>query len=147
MIVTDTGLTIAEANEITPGMVATHYVGSDSYAVIVSGVERFKSGARKGQIKAITTVNAEEGENGEWIAKPHTRIMGWIGQEPIMQEEHDRFLPRVIGPCHYHSEPSRFCHSCKSAGEIRYNERCDGKVAYWSSLVVGYARDYRDPSF
>lgn len=147
MIVTDTGLTIAEANEITPGMVATHYVGSDSYAVIVSGVERFKSGARKGQIKAITTVNAEQGENGEWIAKPHMRVMGWIGQEPIMEEQHARFLTRVIGPCRYHNEPARFCHSCSIAGEIRYNERCDGKVAYWSSLVVGYARDYRDPSF
>lgn len=147
MITTTTGLTIAEDSEIVPGMIGTHYVGSDSYAVIVSGVERFKSGARKGQIKAITTVKAAQGENGEWVAKPHTRVMGWINQEPVMVEQHDRFLPRVIGPCSYHNEPSAYCHSCKSAGEIRYNERSDGKVAYWSSLVVGYARDYRDPSF
>jgi hypothetical protein len=147
MIVTATGLTIAEGHEIAPGMIATHSVGSDSYAVIVSGIERFKSGARKGQIKAITTVNAEQGENGEWIAKPHTRMMGWIDGEPIMEEQHDRFLPRVIGPCTMHKETERYCHYCKIAGETRYNERCEGKVAYWSSLVVGYARDYRDPSF
>ena len=147
MIVTETGLTIAEASEIAPGMVGTHYVGSDSYAVIVSSVERFKSGARKGQIKAITTVNAEQGENGEWIANPRTKIMGWIGQEPIMEEQHTRFLSRIVGPCSYHKEPNAHCHNCAIAGETRYNERSDGKVAYWSSLVVGYARDYRDPSF
>lgn len=147
MIVTATNLTIAEDHEIAPGMVATHYVGSDSYAVIVSGVERFKSGVRKGQIKAITTVRAEQDENGEWIAKPRMQIMGWIGQEPIMEERHTRFLSRTVGPCTYHDEPSRFCHSCSIAGETCYNERSEGKVAYWSSLVVGYAHDYRDPSF
>jgi hypothetical protein len=147
MITTETGLTIAEAHEITIGMIGTHSVGSDCYAVIVSGVERYKSGARKGQIKAVTAVRATQGENGEWVAKPHTRIMGWIGQEPITEEVHDRFLARTVKPCPYHTEKRSHCYNCEIAGETRYNTRCDGKVAYWSSLVVGYARDYRDPSF
>lgn len=42
--------------KITPiliGMPATYYVGSDSYAVVVTGVNYFKSGDRAGLIKSV----------------------------------------------------------------------------------------------
>jgi hypothetical protein len=41
------------------GQPATHCIGSDSYAFIVERVERFKSGARAGQVSAVIAEPAE----------------------------------------------------------------------------------------
>lgn len=141
--------TMMEAQEIKAGMPATHYVGSDSYAAVVVDVEYFKSGARKGEIKAIVACKADVSDSGELTARPLMKWVGWDADknEPVSAPEYDRFLPRVIGECNFHSKAHELCHHCKVAGQVRYESRFEGKVAYWSSLVVGYARDYRDPSF
>lgn len=143
--------TMTKAQEIKAGMPATHYVGSDSYAAVVVDVEYFKSGARKGEIKAIVACKADVSDSGELTPRPYMKWVGWDADknEPVSAPEYDRFLPRVIGACDFHSagKVSECCHHCKVAGQVRYESRFEGKVAYWSSLVVGYARDYRDPSF
>lgn len=127
-------------DQVEVGMPATHYVGSDSYAVTVYAVERFTTGKRKGQVKAIVTGHLME--DGAWGQRTE-----WDGTDFVLCDATERFLPRVVGPCRYHTEPREFCYDCNRAGETRFNTRYEGKVAYWSSLVVGYARDHRDPSF
>jgi hypothetical protein len=42
-----------------PGMPATKGIGSDSYAYMVTSVERFKTGANAGKVKAVTAERAE----------------------------------------------------------------------------------------
>lgn len=142
-------MTEVKATEIKAGMPATHYVGSDSYAAVVVDVEYYKSGARKGEIKAIVACKADVSDSGELTPRPTMKWVGWDDEknEPITVPDYDRFLPRVIGECSFHNEPSAYCHDCKTAGRVRYETRFEGKVARWSRLVVGYARDYRDPSF
>jgi hypothetical protein len=41
------------------GMPATYSIGSDSYAYMVVGVQRFKSGARQGKVRAIYAQDAK----------------------------------------------------------------------------------------
>ena len=71
---------------------ATFNIGSDSYAEEVESVETFQSGAKRGEVKAITTKDG-----------------------------------------------------------VRYTLRKDGRLCpegcEYGSLIVGIARDYRDPSF
>jgi hypothetical protein len=71
---------------------ATYYIGSDSYAKEVESVEFYQSGARRGEVKAITTKKG-----------------------------------------------------------YRFTLRKDGRLrpegGESGSLVIGVARDYRDPSF
>jgi hypothetical protein len=131
---------------IAPGAKATHYVGSDSYASVVKDVERFKSGARKGQIKAIVACHIDLAEDGTFTERPH---MEWVkeGDDFVPVPKYDRFLPVVQGPCPYCSTPSSICWHCNHAGDVGYFERSSGRVAYWSKLVVGEAVDYRDPHF
>jgi hypothetical protein len=49
-------------NEIRSGDACTYSVGTDSYAEKVNNVFRYKSGAKAGQIKAITISGSREGE-------------------------------------------------------------------------------------
>lgn len=49
-------------NEIRSGDACTYYVGTDSYNEKVNNVFRYKSGAKAGQIKAITISGSREGE-------------------------------------------------------------------------------------
>ena len=146
MNVTETGLTIAQDHEIAVGMIATHYCGSDSYINIVTGVERYKSGARKGQIKAIVAAPARKDENGEW--RPGMRLQ-WSSDEnaSVMEQDDHRYLATPNKECSQHTTADHHCYACKEAGKVRYLSRSEGKVAWWSRLVVGYGRDYRDPSF
>ena len=46
---------ITNPNEAYVGMPATFAIGSDSYATEVTAVYYFKSGERKGQVKAVAT--------------------------------------------------------------------------------------------
>jgi hypothetical protein len=107
--------------DIEVGMPATHFVGSDSYAVEVYDVERFKSGAKAGQVKAVITGSRRE--DGTWQQK-----QTYVDGEFVLVDDTDRFLP-------VKDQPERLC------------TRTEGKVAWWSSLAVGYAKDYRDPSY
>lgn len=109
-------------DEITVGMPATHYVGSDSYAVEVYAVERFKSGPLKGKVRAVIT--GSRYETGEWVQK---QVYNPEDGSFSLVDDTDRFLP--------------------DKNRDRLHTRCEGKTAWWSSLAVGYARDYRDPSF
>lgn len=146
MIDTTAARTIAEDHEITVGMIATYYCGTDSYIHIVTDVERYKSGARKGQIKAILAAPARKDENGEWA--PGMRLQ-WSSDEnaSVLEQDNRRYLPTPNMECSWHTTADRYCHTCKEAGKVRYLSRSEGKVAWWSELVVGYGRDYRDPSF
>lgn len=40
-------------NDIEVGMPATHYVGSDRYGCVVTRVDKFTTGAKRGQVKAV----------------------------------------------------------------------------------------------
>jgi hypothetical protein len=115
-------LTRTPLDDITVGMPATHYVGSDSYAVEVYAVERFKTGPLKGKVKAVIT--GSRLDDGSWAQKqkfdPDTETF-------YLVDDTDRFLP--------------------DKNRDRLHTRFEGKTAWWSSLAVGYARDYRDPSF
>ena len=146
MITTDSGLTIAEDHEITAGMIATHYCGTDSYVNIVTGVERYKSGARKGLIKAIIAAPARKNENDEWV--PGMRLQ-WSSDENshVMEQDNRRYLPTMNADCTWHTTPQSHCHTCREAGKARYLARSDGRVAWWSELKVGYGIDHRDPHF
>jgi hypothetical protein len=83
--------------EINVGDPATFYVGSDSYGCTVTDVVRFKSGARKGQIKEL-----QAGRFGRFRSKN---------------------------------------------GYYLQVDQYDGRTKWYAKLVVGFQRDYRDPSF
>lgn len=140
-------------DDIKPGDPATHYVGSDSYAAVVIDVERFKSGKRKGQIKAILAANADVNEDGTLTPRPHGNMIIDFAQDEngdpvaIFMPEYDRFLPREVTVTEMYWDDETGWPERREVTEIRFNERSNGKVAYWSSLRVGYAHNYRDPHF
>lgn len=63
-----------EDSEIVEGAPATYYIGSDSYGETVSDVLRFKSGARKGQIKEIHI--REDAWSGPTVFRPEVDSNG-----------------------------------------------------------------------
>ena len=91
---------------IQVGDPATHRVGSDRYASVVTEVEYFKSGKRAGQVKAVTARWAGRDFGGE-------RFLATEGRD----------------------------------GEIRFAKRSGNRIAWWNTLTIGEAIDYRDPSF
>ena len=141
-------------DDIKPGDLATHYVGSDSYACMVVEVERFKSGKRKGQIKAISTVNVDLDDDGTVIPRPHSQsIIVDFSEDadgnpvPVFMPKFDRFLPTEVETTEsYWSDETGWPERRKTT-EIRFYGRCNGRIAYWSSLRVGYAHEHRDPHF
>lgn len=113
-------------DEIVVGMPATHYVGSDSYACVVTRVERFKSGAKQGQIKAVEACK--------------------VGHDGQPRYSHpDRFLPRAVQRNRRRLTDEGWIEDTWTE-QVLYT-RYEGKVAWWSSLIVGYATDHRDPHF
>ena len=134
-------------DEIVVGAPATHYVGSDSYAAIVVGVERFKTGARAGRIKAIIACNADVQEDGSLKPRPHVKWHFPEDGEPYTAPEYDRFLSKDYTRSNRRWNEALGQFVTEEETYTRYCERSEGRVAWWSSLVVGYADDYRDPHF
>ena len=119
---------------ITIGTPCTYSIGSDSYACLVTNVEFFKSGKRKGEIKAVEAACADRDATGRLFIKP--------GRTSY------RFVPRVLGPCRFHgSDKSSYCGNCKTAGTTVLNGVSEGRRVPWKRLWIGKAVDYRDPSF
>lgn len=115
--------------DIQVGDLATIYIGSDSYGERVSEVVRFKEGKRKGQIKYIR-LNRED---MKFLAYP-LRCDSHL--EPRLTNED----PEIINGKIYFMKP--ICPTCwkESYGAVRF-----ASSSY--RVVVGYAKDYRDPSF
>lgn len=119
---------------ITIGTPCTYSIGSDSYACLVTNVEFFKSGKRKGEIKAVEAAFADRDATGRLSVKPGRASR--------------RFLPRVVGPCPRHgSENASFCGHCAVAGTTVLDGVSEGRRVPWKRLWIGKAVDYRDPSF
>ena len=109
--------------QVEVGMVATYYIGSDSYADIVTNVVRFKSGARAGQINYIETTHEVNGVKTRFHAK----------ERPCYSSTHERT----------ESKPEQ-CVNCNQHQRGIY----DYVSRSWSGQVqVGYAKEYRDPHF
>lgn len=109
--------------QVEVGMVATYYIGSDSYADIVTNVVRFKSGARAGQINYLETTHEVNGVKTRFHAK----------ERPCYSSTHERTesKPEDCVNCNKHQR-----------GIYDYVSRS------WSGQVqVGYAKEYRDPHF
>jgi hypothetical protein len=109
--------------EVEVGNVATYYVGSDSYADIVTNVVRFKSGARAGQINYLETTHEVNGVKTRFYAKE---------------------IKCTNYSCSKDSADPKNCVWCnqKARGIYKFIART------WSGEVaVGYAKEYRDPHF
>ncbi len=109
--------------EVKEGMVATYYIGSDSYADIVTNVVRFKSGKRAGQINYIETTHEVNGVKTKFSAT-EIKCSNYACEK-------------------VESNPKN-CIWCnqKQKGVYRFLGR------NWSGSVrVGYAKEYRDPHF
>lgn len=134
-----------------PGEPATLYVGSDSYRMLVVAVDRYKSGAKRGQVKAIHAVHL----NHDNTPRPSVE-WDFTDDQPTYTygvDTYTRREPRTAGlKCWLHEDrhnaPPRNpadpdCYSCWSRSHPRFVERGGDHCA----LVVGYADDYRDPHF
>lgn len=119
--------------DIQVGDVATYYVGSDSYSEQVTEVVRFKEGKRAGQIKYIKLSRKDE----KYLAYAKT-----CSSHKTPQITNDD--PFTANGKIYFAKPA--CPSCWLAvnGAVVFRPNAD---AYWCSIIVGYAKDYRDPSF
>ena len=108
--------------EVEVGNVATYYIGSDSYADIVTNVVRFKSGARAGQINYLETTHEVNGVKTRFHAKE---------------------IRCTSSNCE-RSADVKNCVSCdqKARGIFRYYSR-----SWTGEVAVGYAKEYRDPHF
>jgi hypothetical protein len=107
--------------EVEVGMVATHSVGSDSYADIVTKVVRFKSGARAGQINYLETTHEVNGVKTKFLAK----------EKLCYSTSHKEAVPEKCVNCNHNSR-----------GIFEYRAR------HWSGRVqVGYGINYQDPHF
>lgn len=133
-----------EGDDIQPGVPATEYVGSDSFACVVVHVERFKSGKRKGEIKAVEACWVNE----DGTPRPHlTWEFPEDGGEPTSRPKYDRFLPVVRKVREQVWPEGAEWPTTVEVDEIRFYARSNGKVAWWNGLSIGYAIDYRDPSY
>lgn len=133
-----------------PGEPATHYIGSDSYRMLVVAVDRYKSGAKRGQVKAIHAVHL----NHDNTPRPSV-VWAFTGDQPTYTygvDTYTRREPRGTGPCYAHARPrvetwdvipQDECFNCWHNEQPRYVERGGDH----GTLVVGYADDYRDPHF
>lgn len=136
-----------------PGEPATMSIGSDSYRMLVVGADRFQSGAKKGEVKAVHVVHLMHDDT----VRP---VIVWDFQNDpptftLGVETYTRREPRAPGTyCWTHAErvgrPSKFtaqeiadCFSCWERSQPRFIEKGND----YCSLVVGYAYDYRDPHF
>jgi hypothetical protein len=109
--------------EVKVGNIATYYIGSDSYADIVTNVVRFKSGARAGQINYIETTHKVNGVKTRFHAK----------ERPCYSSTHEKT----------ESKPEQ-CVNCNQHQRGIY----DYVSRSWGGHVqVGYAKEYRDPHF
>jgi len=130
-----------------PGEPATMCIGSDSYAMLVVAVDRFKTGAKKGQVKAVHAVHrTHDGIRPEMV-------WDYSGDQPIYTLAVETYTRRESrrGPCWRHSgartawldDNEADCFTCWDNRQPRFIE----KGSDYCSLVVGYAEDYRDPHF
>ena len=106
--------------EIRVSMPATHSVGSDSYAAVVTKVERFKSGARQGLIKSIESA--------------------WVNHDGTVSTMTRTHVSKVVNRQRYNAETRQH----EAVREIIYIGKGN---AYYDRLVVGWAENYRDPSY
>jgi len=133
-----------------PGAPATLYIGSDSYAMLIVAVDRYKSGAKKGQVSAIHAIH----RNYDGSVRPEVE-WDFTGEQPTYVYGVETFTRRERrGPatCWQHRPdrtPSQFdtdpadCFPCWEQQQPRFVEKGND----YGSLVVGYAKDYRDPHF
>lgn len=102
------------------GMGASYGIGSDCYPYFVVGVNRFKSGAKKGEVKEVLVKSARyrEGFHGDWLNAV-------VGNEKF--EVNENADVRVFS--------------------VRKNYRLVEVGQEYGHLSVGQCRDYRDPHF
>lgn len=107
-------------NAIEIGMGASYGIGSDSYPYFVVGVNRFKSGAKKGQVKEVLAQSAKyrEGFHGEWLNAV-------VGDEKFEINENAKV----------------------EVFSVRKNNYLIAEGEQYGRLSVGQCRDYRDPHF
>jgi len=104
--------------EIVAGLPATHHMVSDSYASVVTKVERFKTGARQGQIKAIESAHVDRDGKPGFSTRRH--------------------LSKVVTREQYNAETGQ-------REQVRKIVYIGKGNAYYDQLVVGWAVDHRDP--
>lgn len=114
-------------NEIEVGMPATYYVGTDSYATEVAEIVRFKNGLKAGEIKYITVKGHYQYRGGD-----KNDLLKLYPKEQICFRQHEgnRLSPTCVDCWLWRHEIYKFKNPKHSA-----------------SVVVGYAKDYRDPHF
>lgn len=117
-------------DEPAPGVAASIHVGSDSYAAVVTDVVRYKSGARKGKVRAIRVAHVEY-DNRAVIER---RATGGYGKDFTVDVGHPSVKPR--------GEPATYTRRDKY-DSVRWVR--EGST--WESVSLGTARDYRDPHF
>lgn len=108
--------------DIIEGAPATLYSGPSNYAAVVVSVERFKSGTRKGQVKAIETSSVDTEGRPTW------RLIR-------------KYLAYISPNCDQHTEPSIYCGTCKTAGSLYFAQN----AKRYSTLIVGHADTYYAP--
>lgn len=120
---TQTGIVAVE--DVTVGMPATITVGSDRYAARIVEVERYKTGAKAGQVKAVTAAFTDDDGNA------------------LECERYDH----KTGEFERTLDTDRFLVTQTYDGSLRLVGRCEGKAAWWRSLTVGVVRPYFDLGF
>ncbi len=138
-------------SQYVPGEPATMSIGSDSYAMMIVAVDRYKSGPHLGEVKAIHAVH----RNYDGSIRPEVE-WDWTGDEPTYTYGVQTFTRRdrrnSSSTCWRHrpdAPVSRFdddsadCYSCWEQSQPRFIEKGND----YCSLIVGYAHDYRDPHF
>jgi len=133
-----------------PGAPATLCVGSDSYAMMIVDVSRFRSGSKRGEVREIYAVH----HNYDGTPRPEM-IWDYSGEQPTYTYGVETFTRRESrGPdrCRVHRPdwaPTPFdtdpadCYVCWEMQQPRFVRKGSEHL----SLVVGYACDYRDPHF
>lgn len=138
--------------QYVPGEPVTMSIGSDSYAMMIVAVDRYKSGAKKGEVSAIHAVL----RNYDGSIRPEVE-WDWSGDEPTYVYGVQTFTRREsrtpAATCWRHrpdAPVSRFgdddsadCYSCWERSQPRFIEKGND----YCSLIVGYAAEYRDPHF
>lgn len=119
-----------EPSEVQVGDVATHFVGSDSYGVRVSKIQRFASGKRKGEIKYV------------WTQRMNAR-----NRDVIICAVDEKGFTELNGGAKFYAKLEKVCRHIKRCECNRGHEVILVGGGWWDKLRVGQAVDYSDPSF
>jgi hypothetical protein len=120
--------------DIQVGDLATEGMGSDSYGRKVTKVERFKTGARKGQVKYVWA--------GELIARKRDFVL------VIHDGDNGDFYEADYGAARrFTAKLVKVCRHIKRCECNRgFDVRLEGS-GWYNQLHVGEAINYSDPSF